>query len=345
MNDQIYWNINKMFSYNALMYYVLGERGVGKSYGAKEYVATHFIKTGHQFVYLRRYKTELQQAMMKGTNPIFFEQIEKSPKLKGHTLTNKKDTMYIDKKVCGYAIPLSTANILKSATFEKVDTIIFDEFIIDKGNYHYLQNEVIQLLDIIETIARLRDIKIIFLGNAISITNPYFTFFDITLPYNSEFKICKKDSEGKPLIVINYIKNMKYRDIKKQTRFGQLIKDTEYGKYAIDNEFLRDSKAFINKKSKTSKFYFILILNNKKYGIWCDYKEGMMYISNDYDPNCPVRFTINSEDHNETTLLIRTRSSPFFKSVIEHYRLAKLNFENQKIKNEIMNVIVKYITY
>ena len=63
MNDQIYWNINKMFSYNALMYYVLGERGVGKSYGAKEYVATHFIKTGHQFVYLRRYKTRRRSGL------------------------------------------------------------------------------------------------------------------------------------------------------------------------------------------------------------------------------------------------------------------------------------------
>ena len=144
------------------------------------------------------------------TNGLNNEEVVTNRKKYGNNkITNKKDTMYIDKKVCGYAIPLSTANILKSATFEKVDTIIFDEFIIDKGSYHYLQNEVIQLLDIIETIARLRDIKIIFLGNAISVTNPYFTFFDITLPYNSEFKVCKKDNEGKPLIVINYIKNMK----------------------------------------------------------------------------------------------------------------------------------------
>lgn len=345
MDNKIYWDIYKMLSYNALMYYVLGERGVGKSYGTKEYVASHFIKTGKQFVYLRRYKTELQEAMMKGSNPIFFSQIEKSPKLKGHTLTNKKDTMYIDKKVCGYAIPLSTANILKSATFEKVDTIIFDEFIIDKGSYHYLQNEVIQLLDIIETIARLRDIKIIFLGNAISITNPYFTFFNITLPYNSEFKICKKDKDGNPLIVINYIKNLQYREIKKATRFGQLIDNTEYGKYAIDNEFLRDSKAFISKKSKESKFYFIIIINKKKYGVWVDYQNTNMYISNDYDPLCPVIFSFNTEDHDENTLLIRTRSSPFFKSVIEHYRLAKLFFENQKLKNEVMTIITRYLTY
>lgn len=340
MKDNIFYDYQHILSYNALLNFIIGERGVGKSYGAKKYVANRFIKKGKQFVYLRRYKTELKQAMSKNGNPIFFEQIKNDNTFKNHKLSNKNDTMYIDDKLCGFAIPLSTANILKSASFENVDTIIFDEFIIDKGNYHYLQNEVIQLLDIIETIARLRDIRVFFLGNAISITNPYFTFFDLSLPYKSDIKTFKNG-----LIAVNYIKNIKYREIKKQTRFGKLIDGTEYGKYAIDNEFLRDSKSFIKKKTKTSKFYFILVLNSEKYGIWCDYKNGMMYISNDYDPNCPVLFSISPNDHNENTLLIRCRTSPFFKSVIEHYRLGRLCFENQSIKNNIMNTISKYLTY
>ena len=351
MNENIYFNFQRVLSYNALMTYIIGERGVGKSYGAKEFVADRFINKGKQFVYLRRYKTELKESMMKKGHPIFFEQIiynedgTKNKKYENHKLTNKNDTMYIDDKLCGFAMPLSIANILKSSTYNNVDTIIFDEFIIDKGCYHYLQNEVEQLLDVIETVGRLRDIRIIFLGNAISITNPYFTYFNLSLPYNSDIKICKRDNKGNPLIIVNYIKNLKYREVKKQTRFGQLIDGTEYGKYAIDNEFLRDSKSFIRKKTKTSKFYYILVLNGKKYGIWCDYQNGLMFVSNDYDPNCPVLFSINPDDHNENTLMIRCRTSPFFKSLIEHYRLARLCFENQQIKNNVMMQIQKYITY
>lgn len=340
MQNNIFYDYQRILSYNALLNFIIGERGVGKSYGAKKFVAKRFINKGKQFVYLRRYKTELKQAMMKNGNPIFFEQIKNDDELKEHKFTNKNDTMYIDDKLCGYAMPLSVANILKSSSYEDVDTIIFDEFIIDKGNYHYLQNEVIQLLDVIETVARLRDIRVLFLGNAISITNPYFTFFNLTLPYNSDIKTFK---DG--LIVVNYIKNLKYREVKKSTRFGKLIDGTEYGKYAIDNEFLRDSKSFIHKKTKTSKFYFILVLNGKYYGVWCDYKNGLMFISNDYDPNCPVMFSINPDDHNENTLLIRCRTSPFFKSVIEHYRLARLCFENQQIKNNVMNYLTKFLTY
>lgn len=351
MKDKIYYDYQRVLSYNALMTYIIGERGVGKSYGAKEFVADRFINKGKQFVYLRRYKTELKEAMMKKGHPIFFEQIvynedgTKNKKYENHKLTNKNDTMYIDNKLCGFAMPLSIANILKSSTYNNVDTIIFDEFIIDKGCYHYLQNEVEQLLDVIETVGRLRDIRIIFLGNAISITNPYFTYFNLSLPYNSDIVVSKKDNKGNPLIIVNYIKNLKYREVKKQSRFGQLIDGTEYGKYAIDNEFLRDSKSFIRKKSKTSKFYFILVINGKHYGVWCDYKDGLMFISNDYDPNCPVIFSINPDDHNENTLLIRCRTSPFFKSIIEHYRLARLCFENQQIKNNVMQYLIKHLTY
>lgn len=247
----------------------------GKSYGSKKFVAKRFIKKHKQFVYLRRYKTELKQAMMKNGIPVFFDQIKNDPDLKGHTFSNKNDTMYIDNQLCGFAMPLSIANILKSSSYEDVDTIIFDEFLIDKGNYHYLQNEVVQLLDVIETVARLRDIRVIFLGNAISITNPYFTFFNLSLPYNSEVNIAKRDNQGNPLIIVYYAKNQAYRDVKKQSRFGQLINGTDYGNYAIDNEFLRDSKAFIKKKTKNCRFYFILVINGKHYGVWSDYNERL----------------------------------------------------------------------
>ena len=334
-NKKIFYSYNKVLSYNALLYFIITERGLGKTYGAKEFVVDHFLKKHKQFVYLRRYKTELKQAMQNGK---FFEQISSNEKYKNIKLSNNADTMFIDKKVCGFAIPLSTANILKSTSFEDVDTIIFDEFLIDKGCYHYLQNEVNQLLDIIETIGRLRDIRVFFLGNAISSTNPYFNYFNIHLPYNSDIATFKNG-----LILVNYARNSAYREVKKKSRFGQLIDGTEYGNYAIDNQFLRDSKSFITKKTPNSKFYFILNINGFKYGVWNDYNIGCMFIAKAYDPNCPIIFSLIPDDHNEDTLLIRCRTSPFFQSLIEHYRLAKLGFENQQIKNNVLPFLMKYV--
>ena len=300
----IWINFDKILSYGSFITFVLAERGVGKTYGAKKFIVIHFKRTGKRTIYLRRYNKELNEALMKKSIPIFFNQIVNE--FPDDKLSNSKELLYCNKKVCGFGLALSTSNILKSSTFENVDTIIFDEFLIDKGCYHYLQNEVTAFFEFIETVARLRNIRVICLGNPISITNPYFTELNLSLPYNSEYKIFKKDNKGQPLLMVYYGKNLAYREAKKQTRFGQLIEGTKYGKYAIDNEMLRDSKSFLGKKSKDSKFFFTLKLNGKNIGIWIDYKISHMYISYDYDPKCPVIFTLNSEDHDENTILLRT---------------------------------------
>ena len=86
--NNIYYNYDKILSYNALLNFIIGERGVGKSYGAKLYVAKNFIKKGEEFVYIRRYKTEVQSAMMKQNVGIFFDQIKKDDAVKNHDLSN-----------------------------------------------------------------------------------------------------------------------------------------------------------------------------------------------------------------------------------------------------------------
>ena len=331
----MYYDYSEVLSYNALLNFILGERGVGKTYGAIKFVTNRYLKHNEEFVYLRRYKTELKSSV-----PKFFDAINTNNEFPNNKLTSNNNTFYCDGKPFGYAIPLSTANILKSTTFSKVKTIIFDEFIIDKGTYHYLQNEVIQLLDIIETIGRLRNIRVLFLGNAISITNPYFAYFNLSLPYNSNIKTFK---DG--LILVNYIKNEEYRKVKKATKFGKLIEGTSYSKYAIDNEFLRDSKTFIKKKTPQSKFFFILYLDGESYGVWRDLKEDVFYISKQIDTLCPIRFTFNQDDHNFSTILASRKNNLWLKSIIEHYRLARLCFESQQIKNILMEYISRLLTY
>ena len=59
--DSIFWNINNSVSYNALFNFIIGNRGGGKTYGMKNYVINKFIKKGEQFIYLRRYKTEVKR--------------------------------------------------------------------------------------------------------------------------------------------------------------------------------------------------------------------------------------------------------------------------------------------
>lgn len=152
---------------------------------------------------------------------------------------------------------LSTSQDLKSSNFSGVKTIIFDEFAIETGQKkYYLNNEVFTFLNLIETIARTRNIRVFLLANSVSRANPYFLFFNLDIPYNNDIKLFKDN-----LILVNYTHNTEYRDFKKKTNFGKLVANTSFSDYAIDNKFLDETNTFIQKKQKSAKFKFAFIAN------------------------------------------------------------------------------------
>lgn len=332
----MYYDLQPVLSYNALINFIVGERGVGKTYSCKKFCIKDFLKNGNQFVYLRRYETELKESCDG-----FFDGLLKNHEFEGHefkVVKKKKTTMLMcDNDIMGFGMTLSTASQLKSKEFPDVKNLIYDEFIIDKGVYHYLQNEVHTFLDICETLFRLRDFRAFLLGNAINRANPFFNYFQIDMPYNTEIKTYKDGA-----ILICCIKNEAYREVKKNTRFGRLIDGTEYGKYAIDNQWLYENKTFLGKRPEKAKFYFTLKFGNDSYGIWSDYNSSKIYISGSYDPSCPIIFTLNPNDHNENTRLVSFRRSDFFKNLLEHYRMGLLYFESQKIKTALLPVFNQY---
>lgn len=259
----MYYNYNKILSYNALFNILIGERGVGKTYGAVKFVTKQFIKKGEQFAYIRRYKSDLKKSV-----PSFFTSVINNKEFPEFSLSSKHDKFYCNGDVCGFALTLSTAQDLKSANFDSVKNIIFDEFIIDEGQKkYYLHNEVETFLNLIETLARMRDVRIFLLGNAGNVvTNPYFMYFDLSLPYNNDIKTFKNG-----LILLQYMNNPEYRKAKSQTKFGQLVAGTSFEKYAIENQDLHINKNFIEHKQATSKFSFAFIYQNETYGVWIDY--------------------------------------------------------------------------
>lgn len=336
----MYYNFDKLFSYNFLIAFVIGERGVGKSFNSKLAVLKKFIRTGEQFLYIRRYKTELDTALSN-----FWDDLQANGYFDDLKLEVKKSKMLTkflcDGEVCGYAVPLSTANILKSTPFPNVSTIIFDEFLLDTGGtYRYLKHEVTMFLDVIESVGRLRDnLKVILLGNALNVhASPYFAYWDLELPQNgSEFRTFKDGA-----IVVNYIRNLEYRKAKKASKFGKLIDGTDYGKYAIDNEVLRENNSFIQKRPNSSVFEAVIIVNGISLGIWNGH-DGYMYLSEKYDPNTVFKFVFNYNDHTEGTIFENARENMWMHMVIRAYKQGWLRFESQKIKATAVSVLNKCI--
>ena len=329
----MYYDYSKILSYNAFINFLIGERGVGKTYGASKFVTSRFINKGEEFAYIRRYKTELSKAL-----PEFFKPLIQNNEFEGHTLEAKGSKFTIDNITCGYGMTLTTAQNLKSTNFPKVKTIIFDEFIIEEGQHHYLKNEVENFLGLIETIARMRDVRIFMLANAVTVTNPYFLYFDIQLPYNTDIKTYK---DG--LILVQYMYNPKYREAKANTKFGRLTAGTDYSKYANENNFRLDNKNFIEKKTGSSKCSFGIKYKDHLFGIWFDYSVGKIFVSTDI--NTSQIFACTLDDHTPNTMLLSAiKDYSVWKTFIKNYKLGNVYYENIKIKNIVQELIRVYLT-
>ena len=337
----MYYNFDKLFSYgDALIYFVLGERGVGKSFNSKLAVLKKFIKTGEQFMYVRRYKTELDTALAT-----FWDDLQANGYFDDLRLEVKKSKMLTqflcDGEVCGYAVPLSTSNILKSTAFPNVTTIIYDEFLLDNaGTYRYLKHEITCFLDLIESVGRLKNnLKVILLGNNIAPhSSPYFAYWNLELPENgAEFRTFQNGA-----IVVNYIRNLAYREAKKKSKFGKLIANTDYGRYAIDNQALRENESFIGTRPNKSTFESILIINGINIGVW-NGRDGYLYLSEKYDPNCTFKFVFDYNDHTEGTIFENARQNLWLHLVIKAYKQGYLKFENQRVKGTAISLLNKCI--
>ena len=113
----------------------------------------------------------------------------------------------------------------------------------------------------------MREIKVFMLANPANIyTNPYFLYFNLSLPFNNDIKLFKDN-----LILLQYMKNEEYRNVKRETKFGKLVAGTSFEDYAINNKALNENKNFLGKKEGSSKFSFAFIYNSETYGVWVDY--------------------------------------------------------------------------
>ena len=321
----MYYDYHDLLTHNALFNFIVGNRGSGKTFGFKKWAISSFLKTGKQFIYLRRYKSEIDD--MSG---FFGDVSEHFPECEFEVKGKK---LYINKKLAGYLVSLSNALVKKSVNYNEVDKIGFDEFVIDKGNLRYLQNEVVKFLEFYETVARMRDdVRAVFMSNAVSIVNPYFLYWDLKPNPNKRFT-------KKGHMLIEFVRNDEFVEAKYKTRFGQIIKGTEYGDYAIENKFLLDNDTFVEKKTPEAKFICSVSYNGTNYGFWVDYKEGKFFVSYKLDPSNKHSYSLTDADHNPNKMLLRNKKHAFYLvRFIEAYEGGYCYFENMQIKNQAMEM-------
>lgn len=318
-NHDLYYNPNDLLSYNRILNFLIGARGIGKSYAFKKHPINRFLKYGEQFIYVRRFKTELR----KVSN--YFDDIKEE--FENVKFEVKGRQFFINDKLAGWSIPLSTWQSEKSNAYPNVTTIIFDEFIREKDNSGYLPNEVEALLNLMDTVFRDRDnVRCICLSNAVTVVNPYFVYFSLTPDIEKRFNAYKD-------IVIEIPDSREFSNMRRKTRFGSLIDGTSYGDMSLDNKFTNDSNVFIEKRSKGSKYVFSVIYSGMTIGVWVDVEVGLMYMSNDHDPSSKHVFALMTNDLKENVMLLTGwKKNYHLMKLVNSFKRGVLRFDNQVLR-------------
>lgn len=319
----------QLLSHNKIMNMVLSNRGGGKTFHFTRWGIDDFKKTGAQCAWVRRYQTEIDDMLLNGK---FFDAVR--PYYPDDELTIEGNLGLVNGEVAFYFIALSTSRQLKSNNYPLVNKIIFDEFVIGNGRVTYLKNEVEVFLDLYETIARLRDnVRAVLLANSVTVVNPYFLFWKIRPNLNRRFTVSGQ-------VCVEFFTDADFIQVKKKTRFGQLVSGTRYGDYAIDNKWLLDSDTFIEQKSPKAEFLLGLKYNGTMYGFWIDYNQNRIYVNRQYDPSSYALYCLTKEDHDPNLLLIKTLTgSKRLKRVVDAFNNGLLRFEDMTVKNQFFEYI------
>lgn len=245
-----YLNIENILKTKLTFLFVVGGRGIGKTFGALKYVVEHNIK----FVFLRRTQSQVDLINKQEFSPMtpianyLHMDIVSVPLSKYNVgfykaVTNDEGKLSPVGECLGYSMALSTVSNLRGFSADDVQLIIFDEFIPERHE-RPIKEEAAALFNCYETINRNREldgrppVQLLCLANSNDAGNPIFT----ELKLISKVENMKKKGQVYSLdynrcIGIFMPDNSSISRAKKETALYKLTSGSDFEQMALANEF------------------------------------------------------------------------------------------------------------
>ena len=156
----------------------------------------------------------------------------------------------------------------------------------------------------------------------------------------------ERDKNGKMIwrhptksILVEDATTEEFINAKKETEFGSIVADTDYEGYSVENSFLLDDDTFIDRKSQWARHLFNFVYRSEKFGVWYDYTEGKMWVSQSIDPS-GMTYSFTLKDHKPNTMLWKSKSKTvYLKQFLEAFKQGILYFETMNIKNMCYEIL------
>lgn len=314
-----YCDIESIIKTGMPFIFVYGGRGIGKSYGALQYV----LKNKRKFLFVRRTQSQIDLVAKPEFSPFKAVMVDMGLDVQTKSITKYNAGFYLDNELIGYAAALSTISNIRGFDASDVELIIYDEFIPEKHE-RPIREEGAAFLNMVETVGRNRELKggkplqVICLANSNDLGNPIFMELNL-------IKIVEKMKARKRAYYINKDRGILLVSLdespiskkKKETSLYKLTSGSDFEKMALQNEFVDDSIA-INKSRNLKEFVPYV-----KIADCCIYKhksDNRFYMS-EHTSGSPPEFTTASAD------LERFRRKYYF--LWNAYLERRIEFENK----------------
>lgn len=250
-----YLDVSKIMNLNYPFIFVLGGRGTGKTYGVCQWLLEH---PECKFMFMRRIQQEADTIGNPEFSPfqpvladhpelpqITLDTIPGVKNIKGvyHAKLNDDGVLIPDGDSIGYVGALNTISSIRGFSGEQVTTIVYDEFIPERGA-RAIKAEGESFLNAYETLNRNRElkgrppIKMISLTNANKLSSPIFVALGITEQVDNMVRKGRECSflEDRGIALIK-LKNSPISDRKKNTALYKAAASEDFRRMALDNDF------------------------------------------------------------------------------------------------------------
>lgn len=268
--DDGYLNMAGIIEASYTFNFLVGGRGIGKTYGAIKYCIEHGIK----FIYMRRTDTIVQTIVNSELSPVrpvmadmgrgsAVQKINKYVTGFYEAETLADGTTKAEGAPLGIAVGLSVMGNLRGWSAADYTILINDEFIPEKHE-RTLKNEATAFFNAYETINRNRELQglpplqVLFLANANDLTNDYFMELNLINVVDS-MRVNGQETrfDRSRGIAIYLLRDSPISKAKQQTALYKLTKGTLYSSMAIDNDFVYEDRGKV--ASRPLKEYIAIV--------------------------------------------------------------------------------------
>lgn len=265
MNNNIYLesgylDMAAILAYKRPFTFIVGGRGIGKTYGALKYAIENKIK----FMLMRRTQTQTDLINKPEFSPLKPIADDLGIDIIVKSISKYNSAVILEDETIGYTCALSTISNMRGFDASNVDLLLYDEFC-SEPHEKQLKQEGTAFLNAYETINRNRELppknkpplQCLLMANSFNIGNPIFLemgIVNIAAKMQRDGREIYLNNNGVALIMPN---NSRISEAKKNTALYKATHNTTFGRMALGNEFSYNPSDNIG--SRTLKEYKPLV--------------------------------------------------------------------------------------